>query len=386
MKTTNCSWDTEVAAWVAGELPPGERAEFERHLAECAACRAAVESTRRVAERLLADPAPGVERDLAPAILARLSAKPANILQNGRGWRRMAAAAAAAVLLSGGALLVYFKRGPDESEQGAIAGGAALPEGTASTTNIDAANVSRALDWFCTRQEVDGSWEPAKWGGNRQFRPALTALPLMALLKGSSNEEHLAAADRALAFLRREQNGDGSFGRGNYNHGIATLAVLHALQAKPGVEGELRQSAAAALQVALRRQMAAGGWGDAINPEVPVTLWHREVLDLAVRLGWREAAPALSKADQWLASQAAPSGPDDALVADTGYLDSYFAVVKLHREATPEAAVHLDAIRRRLMASQSLTGDHSGSWEPTDQWSRAGGRIYATALASLALR
>jgi hypothetical protein len=385
MKSTDCPRETEVAAWVARELPPDERADFQRHLTGCGACQASVESTRRVVDRLLATRAPVAQRDLAPAILARLSARPDNILQIGRRWRqKLTAAAAVAALLSAVALFVHLKQIPAGSGPSVIAAGP-VPPTVVSPADMDAANVSRALDWFCLHQEIDGSWEPAKWGGHTQFRPALTALPLIALLEGSSRPQHAAAAERALACLRREQNSDGSFGKGSYNHGISTLALLHSLQAKP--ETELRQAAAAALNVALSRQTAAGGWGDSLNADVSTTLWHREALELAVQLGWQEAVPALSKADHWLASQISSAVPaTDSETADADYLSSYFAVVKLHRLGTPEASAHLSTIRRQLMASQSLAGEHPGSWDPTDQWSRAGGRLYSTALASLALR
>ena len=329
-------------------------------------------------DRLLAVPAAPSPRDLTSGIMARLSETPGNIIPGPRRWLRVTAAAAAVAALLAPAGF-YFNRNRETPDKGLAA------KAPAVTSKNDAANMSLALDWFCVRQEVDGSWDPAKWGGNKHFRPALTALPLIALLEGSTNPEHLAAANRALACLKREQNHDGSFGRGSYNHGICTLALLCALEARP--DEALRDSAAAALELALKRQTASGGWGDSINPEVPVTLWHREALALAVKLGWGAAAPALQKADEWLTAQASPALPaTGSASAEAGYLDCYFAVVRLHRQGTPEAAAHIQAIRQRLMASQSRSGDDSGSWEPTDQWSLAGGRIYATALASLALR
>ena len=376
---TDCPWESEVAAWVTGELPDGQRTECERHLTGCSACRDSANAMRSTVEQLLAVPRATLPRDLTPGIMARISALPDNIVPLGRRWLHKAAAAAAVAALISGAAFYSLRNRPENTEPVPVASSSLTVSQTA-----DAANVNLALDWFCVRQEVDGSWDPAKWGGNKHFRPALTALPLIALLEGSANPEHLAAADRALACLRREQNRDGSFGRGSYNHGICTLALLCALEAKP--DAALRECASAAVQLALHRQTASGGWGDSINPEVPVTQWHREALALAVQLGWTEAAPALEKADRWLAAQPSPALPaSGSASAEAGYLDCYFAVVRLHRQGTPEAAAHIQAIRQRLMASQSRTGDDSGSWEPTDQWSRAGGRIYSTALASLAL-
>jgi hypothetical protein len=44
------------------------------------------------------------------------------------------------------------------------------------------------------------------------------------------------------------------------------------------------------------------------------------------------------------------------------------------------------ALRGALLPSQRMDGDLAGSWDPVDPWSFAGGRVYATALAALALQ
>ena len=164
------------------------------------------------------------------------------------------------------------------------------------------------------------------------------------------------------------------------------MALLHGWQARQ--EPEIHASATNALHFALRTQTAGGGWGNAGNSDVSVTLWYRETLELAVRLGWEEAGPALLKADQWLESRA-PSPVAAAVrpeLQDLDYLKAYFAVTELLRENTTLASARLNTIRRQLLTSQSLTGDYPGTWEPTGSWGRAGGRIYSTALACLALR
>ncbi|GAH78662.1 unnamed protein product, partial [marine sediment metagenome] len=43
-------------------------------------------------------------------------------------------------------------------------------------------------------------------------------------------------------------------------------------------------------------------------------------------------------------------------------------------------------LRTALLERQVKTGPHSGSWEPSDRWGRAGGRVYATAMAALSLQ
>ncbi len=384
---TKCSSECHAAAWLAGELSPGESAAFERHLSECAACRQNVDASRRVIARLQSLPAPVPQRDSAPDIMARLHAGPKVIAFPVRRPLPAMAAAVAALLVPA-AVVIWLRDGRESGRASTAPDDIAAVASPAPDT--EAAQVTRALDWFYTHQEIDGSWDPEKWGGNRRFKPALTALPLITLLKGAHSPEHHEAAQRALAWLRREQNEDGSFtrsfGDAGYNQSIGTLALLQAWQARP--EPALKAAATAALQFALRTQTPGGAWGDAMKSDVSITLWYREALELAARLDWDGAAPALAKAELWLESRgsSAASAATAPEWTDLDYLNTYFAVTALLREGTAEASARLGAIRRQLASSQSRTGHYPGTWEPTDSWGRAGGRIYSTALATLALR
>ena len=66
-----------LADYLHGELGAGERAEFDRHLANCPSCVAYMESyrnTRRLARAAMTEPAAGVPadvpEDLVQAVLA----------------------------------------------------------------------------------------------------------------------------------------------------------------------------------------------------------------------------------------------------------------------------------------------------------------------------
>ena len=50
------------------------------------------------------------------------------------------------------------------------------------------------------------------------------------------------------------------------------------------------------------------------------------------------------------------------------------------------AEQQLISIRQALLSKQSQHGEDLGSWSPDDRWSAVGGRLYSTAMASLALR
>ena len=102
-----------------------------------------------------------------------------------------------------------------------------------------------AADWLAAQQEADGTWSPAQTGGNEAFRPALTALALMALQRHAPvrRADAIARAEKALEGLQRA---DGAFSDSPssklYNHAFATFALL-----------SLRNERGAAPSPALRR-------------------------------------------------------------------------------------------------------------------------------------
>ncbi|MBN1674995.1 MAG: hypothetical protein JXR37_28390 [Kiritimatiellae bacterium] len=51
-----------------------------------------------------------------------------------------------------------------------------------------------------------------------------------------------------------------------------------------------------------------------------------------------------------------------------------------------ESARLLADIQNALSERQTRAGPNAGTWEPTDPWSSAGGRIYTTAMATLSLQ
>ncbi len=96
-----------------------------------------------------------------------------------------------------------------------------------SLANEARAAINRGMDWLVARQAADGSWS------NPDF-PALTALPLWALVQSGSAET--AAVDRAVAHILSSVNPDGSIcrtpreikkggGLCNYNTAIAMVAL-----------------------------------------------------------------------------------------------------------------------------------------------------------------
>ena len=395
---TDCPICENANAYVAGELPPAERADFEIHIARCATCRAAVDSTRRVIARLSSLPPVQNSRDLTPLILARLREETLEVPRRSN-WPRIAAAAAVAMVFAGGfSLMRKPPVAPQEVRQAA----------THTVTHQDtAASSAKALDWLARTQDVDGSWNPERWGGERKFAPALCALPLLAFL--SADERTGAqenAAGRATVRLIQFANSDGTFGSifqgAPYNDSIATLALLHAWKRNP--EAVPKSTLDAAIASLLRTQTADGGWGYQYSPlsDRSITQWHVQALNLADQLGWKEARPVADRGLKWLEtigvdndesiyaidspSTVLARATESSSVADPlarGLYQTYFTISALR--ADPAAHDQVIAIEDAILRRQESSGEVSGSWSPDDQWGRAGGRIYATAMACLSI-
>lgn len=378
----DCPHCENVNALLAGELPPTEQAEMTTHLAVCPLCRAEWESSRAVLDLLHQLPAVESSRDLAPLVLSRIRpAPPAR-------WRSVARtlAAAAAVILLMGLCWLLIQR--SETAGDSVANTTLPP--------TESATVARALDWFVSQQAADGSWDAERWGGQQKFSPALTALPLLALVTtGEPTPARQRAAAHAAMHLMELQNADGSFGPRffgqAYNSSLSTLALLHTWQRLP----ELVEKAAldAAVAALIRSQTDDGGWGTTSNSpsDLSITQWHLQALETAARLGWSAAAAAASRAQVSLAALSAvhsadsPDSPPAVTAAPLNFYAAYFAAHALKDDSSAQASQQLSHLRQQLQLLQATEGEEMGSWAPDEQWGRAGGRLYATALAALAL-
>lgn len=367
-----CPHAEDAAAFVADELVASERVAFEAHLAKCERCAAAVRSIRSVVLLLHSTPQEEVAHDLAPAVLTRAREE-----RSTTTWTRVAAFAAAAAVVF--AFVLSKTWSPP----------IAPPPISVAAVNHQSESVARALDWLCKAQEADGSWSTERWGGDQRFAPALTALPLIALLSNEhSTPEQSAAAARAVQSLQNSQAANGSFGGAffgsSYNQGIATLALLRAYQRHPAPA--LKRSIESACAVIVSTQATHGGWGyhGSSQPHPAITLWNVEALKLAATLGIAKTQPGLDRGTQWqqTLSPAATSVPH---THDVDFYQAYFLASLLKQSNDTPSLEKLAAIREALLTSQVRDGSESGSWAPDDQWGRVGGRLYSTSLASLAL-
>ena len=377
----DCPHCENVNALLAGELPPAEEAALTTHLETCATCRAEWESSRALLDRLRS--LPGVEPscDLAPLVLARARALEQGGAVTASGWRSAARRLAAVAALLAVSVLALFLVSPSPAPLAPVS---ARPP----AANPQATPVSLALEWFVNHQTADGSWDEERWGGQRKFSPALTALPLLALITtGEPSAAHRRTAARAAMHLMEQQNPDGSFGPAffgtPYNSSLSTLALLHTWQRMP--EQVEKASLDAAVAALIRSQSSEGGWGSRHHPQgdLSITRWHIQALDMAARLGWDSAAAAAARGKACLTDRPASDPRQDP--SSLNFYAAYFTIHSLKNNETQQAGPQLASLREQILQLQATEGEEKGSWAANDQWGRVGGRLYATALAALAL-
>lgn len=212
---------------------------------------------------------------------------------------------------------------------------------------VEAAAASRAAeDWLLTAQEADGTWDPARWGGSREYRPAVTGFAMMALVRDGDAAADGAAA-RAAQALRGMQGRDGRLGgaRALHNHAIATGALLRLYET--GRFPELFTVVDGAVNYIRVAQEASGGWGDAAGADV----WLVDALARAEALGWRDAGGHLRRGLRALGRSGGEAG---AAVA-----------------AAPDLAGKREAVAALC-----------AKWIDANPVSRAGGRVYAASVAA----
>ncbi len=269
-------------------------------------------------------------------------------------------------------------------------GSAIATQATTLPEQMTDSGVQDALEWFCRNQEQDGSWSPARWGGDPRFEVALTALPLLALrsAEGEKTPRQQEVADNAKAYLLSHCDENGRIGPAfhgsSYTQGIATLALLFCYQQQP--DEELKRVLQLALEVIVCQQQPYGSWtmADAAQPNVIATLWQREAIKVASDLGLGDVLPHIDQSAKWLNATSVPDA--FKVTQQTDFFRIYLASTQLRESGEAAALEQLISIRKTLLAKQIHQGEDSGSWSPDDRWSSVGGRLYSTAMASLALR
>lgn len=431
-----CRRTRELPALLLGELTREQRANLEQHVASCPVCAAQQWAMEDVCARLRAASDTPPAWPLAPAVLTRL-----DVLRAGERravvWRY--AAAAAALVIGMGVLGVFWQ--VRRAELFDLA--AALPQPARLKWSVvadraepldPAAAMAQALGWLERTQSEDGHWDAPRWGAQAGYTVGLTALALLALME-EDNAPPSPVVKRGLAFLAAQQSPSGQLGPSNsgtmYNHGLATLVLLEAVAREP--DGAWRSTAQRAVDFIVQEQRSSGGWDYTRRlrgaGNTSITIWQLQALLRADVLGFADLSSPIAQGLAWLNARIGedgrvgyrrpadfPSGSETLTAAgalcllqahaDAGderikrmlaairgsvapedsidYYRAYFVQAALGAAGTQDA--DLGHLSNAVLALQSRTGELAGSWEPADRWSLAGGRVYATAMAILALR
>ncbi|MEN8151543.1 MAG: prenyltransferase/squalene oxidase repeat-containing protein, partial [Planctomycetota bacterium] len=304
-----------------------------------------------------------------------------------------------------------------------------------------------ATKFLLGAQEPQGYWNCAKHGGTSQFSPGVTGLAVLAVLTADGSELDDArreAATKAVDWLIGRQSKEGRFGYASdgsfvYSHAVATRAVA----AWVAATGE-REKAGPALEKAadyiahLRNPDAAWRYGKQPGDnDTSVTYWMVAALQAVRELGMEVDAASFAGAHGWVKHatceyfragyngtgtgparppgklEAFPADNSESLTAaaclirhwcgerDTEAIRGHFGLVgKVLPTADPPDMYywHLGAKAYAVVAGKIPTkwyealvtsagrcraGD--GSFDPDGPWGGAGGRIYSTAVTSLAL-
>ena len=271
---------------------------------------------------------------------------------------------------------------------------------------------STGKNWLAENQEADGTWDPARHGGVEAFRPALTALALLALRQEGEAAYPGQVAKGASALIAL-QAADGAFGGDDgqaklYNLAMATyaLAVCGAdAAALSRAIGQIRSS-----------QGPDGSWTYTQEGSAAVTAWMTRALACAEAHGHTEASVPLRKGLLWLRGHVRDDGrmayhptsaPSDTLTALSAYslieaggkfpdLQTLGIRMTDALGIQPSSATAPDCYRdyAKIIAFESAGKTASAENirkqvrqrrqdNPQDQWRIAGGKLYTVALTTL---
>jgi squalene-hopene/tetraprenyl-beta-curcumene cyclase len=200
----------------------------------------------------------------------------------------------------------------------------------------------RAIDWLLAMQNKDGGWGAFDKDNDREFlchvpfadhnamidpsTPDITGRVLEGLGQWGYQQGH-PAIDRAIAFVRKHQETDGSwFGRWGVNYVYGTWQCLVGLRAigVPAHDSALRRGA----NWLLAMQQASGAWGESpdsyADPDLrgrgPATASQTAWALLGLLAAGEHKHPAVERGVQWLLRTQAPDGSwDEPYFTGTGF-------------------------------------------------------------------
>lgn len=417
-----CRRLADATAWALKALPPDRATRFAMHMAGCPLCTAEVDATRATVAKTRAfaarEPSPGLTSRIMRALPARGTGRETAATYLFLAPAFISACAAVLVLLCGAVLLHTQNAGRRDA--------------AATFAEAMKHQAEQSALWLAAQQEPDGTWRPARTGGNDAYRPAVTALAILALCR-QDPEYHAAAIQRGVDALIALQTKDGAFsdvkGARHYNHAFASHTLLGL---PPGIASQpaVRAACRKAIDFSLQTQNACGAWDYEFGGEgnTALTAWQLTILIQAREQGWGDSGGHLRRGLAWLQGQSdghefgyrkagTPQPGHDGLtltaISAATLLEAARTypslqpaadeAVSLLRSLHPERnATGTDSYRNYFLTRvAALVGSHTrmkaieqqkaaqqatlpnGSLADDDAWRSAGGDLYATSLAVL---
>ncbi len=428
-----CMHAPDLPALICGGIEPARAAEIRRHAEACPSCAASLADYGKVFGLLQSARLDAPDGRFLQEVMAGIAeGRPSERRSLAVSLGAAAAACFLALILSAAA----FDSGSSQGAKPAFP----VPSGPTDYSREDE-TVGRALDWLASAQDPSGCWKPAMHGGRDQYAPGVTGLVLLAYFGSERNPfegPHAGTVTRGLRYLKSMTGHDGGFQPKGpalvYNQALAAMSLTAASRfPESGVDAS---DAMRPLKFLASLQSESGGFGEdslTSQPNSSASTWAVLALSGSGRTGWTEGAESARKAIAWMKGMfddegrlgyrvsgdypfgraaltaagamhlagverarghGAGGGASvmDKVMADLAgkeavpdFCQWVFAVSALEAAGIDRFRAASVSLKTRIASMQVKHGPQSGSWDPSDRWAAAGGRIYSTAMAALAL-
>ncbi|MBS0198041.1 MAG: PD40 domain-containing protein [Planctomycetes bacterium] len=310
---------------------------------------------------------------------------------------------------------------------------------------LDWLKAHQSADGHWSGRRFDDGHEPAGGAAEIDSDAAMTGLSLLCFLGAghthTADGPYRADVQHALDWLIARQSANGDLrrdparpdapGETMYSHNIATVALCEAfaMTRDPKLAGAARRAVAFMISIQANPDPARRGTR-ARAEDTSVIGWQVMAMHSARRSGFTVPQSAFDAASAWLNTVASPSqpgryaytrgeAPSAAMTAEAMFIQQllghiraeprmeqsarfvletpprwadgapthywYYATLALFQHQGDEWRAWNDQLVPELLRHQHQTGPAAGTWDPKDEWSRLGGRIYQTAICTLSL-
>lgn len=256
-------------------------------------------------------------------------------------------------------------------------------------------HVAKAIAWLLARQAESGDVRQ----GETMYSQTVATVALCEALAMTRDPKLTGPTRRAVAYLdenslkRTPRGRDAKAVSDNTSVlGWQVMAIKSARRAGIDVSNVTFDAAKNWLEYV--RDQAKPGHYSYRKGEAPTPAMTAEAMFVQQLLGHSRDETSMKQSAQfvltaipkWSPAGVSPAGTDtkdSAAVPSTYYW--YYATLALFQHQGEAWKTWNEALVPALLNNQHTTGPAAGSWDPQDQWSRMGGRVYQTAICTLSL-